>query len=72
MIVSAAMLPPFLVAVRDLNVFWPGVGPPEANPPLLVHLPGRSGGMITKYRCRTTECVRHHIDELFAEHRPPR
>jgi hypothetical protein len=25
------------MVVRDLNVLWPSVGPPEADPPLLVH-----------------------------------
>jgi DNA-binding NarL/FixJ family response regulator len=37
MMVSAAMIPRLLVVVRDLNVLWPGVGPPEADPPFLVH-----------------------------------
>jgi hypothetical protein len=31
------MLPPLVVVVDDLYVFGPGVGPSEADPPLLVN-----------------------------------
>src|SRR5712692_5492171 len=35
-ILSAAILPPLSVVVSNFHVLGPGIGPPEADPPLLV------------------------------------
>jgi hypothetical protein len=62
MIVSAAMFPPLLVAVRDLNVLWPAVGPPETDRPLLIHQAANSSKTLA------TEVLEQEIErELFLD-----
>jgi hypothetical protein len=56
---SVAMFPPFLVVVDDLHVFGPGVGPPEADPPLPVNPDAvlADAQHVLKLAVRTNGCI---------------
>lgn len=60
---SVAMFPPFVVVVGDLHVFGPGVGPPEADPRLLVNPDAVLADTqhVLKLAVRTNGCISRQL-----------